>query len=184
MIDDFFGNPYSSQKNEIVFSQEVEVTAQGKEMVVKKPGESLEIIDTPMFVEAPGYVGMIVIPTNVENAKVQVKLKPAEKWTTKGAKKRNAQAANAVVSEIIEKVADVQRLLLENRGEDALAEVNNLVNKYPQVTYLNFIRSSCLVVVGKRELALEVLQAALQDYPKNPAGLQLYRSLTGEEFAH
>jgi len=63
-----------------------------------------------------------------------------------------------------------------------LNEINNLVNKYPQVTYLNFVRSSCLVVVGKREMALEVLQLALQDFPNNKAGKQLYKSLTGEEY--
>lgn len=182
MMSGWMGNPSENQKNEIVFAQAVEVTVLGKESVAKASGDSMPVEDKPVYIEAPGYVGVVVVPTSTENGKIRVALKPAEKWTTTGEKSRNQQQNNKVVSEIIEGVSQVQRLLIENRGEDALVEVTNLSNRYPNISYLNFMRASCLVVIGKQELALEVLEAALKDFPDNNSGKQLYKSLTGNEY--
>lgn len=141
-----------------------------------KAGDIVEVGEEAVLLEAPGHVGLMLFPPSTDAQEIEVGLKSITNWSGKSME----LFANFAVTEMLGEVHEVEILLGQRRGEEALYRVQELRSKYPRVSYLAFLEASCLVVLGDFETARGLLERALAEYPNNQEAQALYRSIAGE----
>lgn len=161
----------------VVMTQDVLVSSPGGKPSLVKKGETV-VIDSATHIEAAGHVGLLVVPINAGGGQAEVALRPIDDWGGS----RLDEKSNGQLDELVSAINEVQRLLSERRATEALQAVEGLQRKYPKVSYVNFIKASCLVVLNQKDRALEALGLALADFPTNPGGRLMYRALAGKEY--
>jgi predicted Zn-dependent protease len=157
--------------------QEVAVSEGNGEKKQMKKDEKWEVMETPILVEKPGYVSVLVIPYNKSPTSSQMALKeinPSE------ASPYVLKASNKILDEVMNEVLIAQNLLSKKDAKSALETVEKIMAKYPQLSYLKFIKASCLMVMGNKDNALKVLEETLNEYPENKLALDLYSKLLPE----
>jgi len=169
----------SSEKpaHEITFMQEVSVSEGNGEKKQMKKDEKWEVMETPILVEKPGYVSVLVIPYNKSPTASQMALKeinPSE------ASPYVLKASNKILDEVMNEVLIAQNLLSKKDAKGALETVEKIIIKYPQLSYLKFIKASCLMVMGNKENAVKLLEETLTEYPENKLAMELYSRLLPE----
>jgi thioredoxin-like negative regulator of GroEL len=155
------------------FQDDVTVTQAGGNRTTVAKGEAMPMPNVPVHVEAPGRVGVLVVPTSSAAGETLISLKPVEDW---GGPQLN-RLVNARLNEVLSRVVDAQKMLGSGRAKDALATIEDLQTRNPELTYLNFIKASCLVVLGERDRARSALDAALSAFPDNESGRALAASI-------
>ncbi len=166
------------KSTQIKLSQDTYVTIGSGTKILQKKGESVEVKDNaPVFLEAPGYVGMLVVPIKDAAAQLEPSLKPIDGWSGEVFEK----IINAKINEIVEETNLVQVLLSAGKGKDAFEKIDSLQQKYPKVTYLNFYRASALYMLGEKENVKNILKIALKDFPDHVEVRNFYKSLGGVE---
>lgn len=157
------------------FKDDVTVLEAGGSKSSVKKGESIPLPAQPINIESPGHIGLLVIPVTPAKGEVEISLKPVEEF---GGSQFN-RAVNSRLNEILSKVVDAQKLLASGKAREALGIIENLQEKNSELTYLNFLKASCLVVLGERSRAREALDAALASFPDNEAGKALLNQIDG-----
>lgn len=161
----------------VVMTQDVFITTPGGKPQPVRKGETF-VINQATHVESEGFVGLLVVPLNTGGGQAEVALRPIDEWG--GANLEHK--ANGQLDEIVSSVNEAQRLLSERRALEALKVIEATQEKFPRVSYLNFIKASCLVVLNQKQRAIEALSLALAEFPKNPGGRLMYKALAGKEF--
>jgi hypothetical protein len=145
-----------------------------------KQGKIYKLKDKPVLVEAPGRVGLLLIPRTNNIPDVHLSLRSIEEWGGASVSKYVDASFNYLLANINE----VRQLLESKMAADALRKVEMLEWRYPSVSYLKFLKASCLVVLGDIARAKEILKKALEEFPQNREGQDLYKLLqsktTGE----
>ena len=142
--------------------------------VEKKAGEKMTIETLPVLVEAPGYVGLLIAaPTSGSRQDLRVKLKPVESF--------GGQAFNQKVADIVGRINEIQISLAAGKAADALTKFNELESRYPDLRWLGFLKTSCLIAKGNYSQAKTVLEATLKEYPRDPNGERLLQILSKEQ---
>ena len=167
----------NSDSRILKFQDDVTVSQTGGSKTSIKKGDSMPLPTAPVQVEAPGRVGVLVIPAQPGSGEITISLKPVEDW---GGPQLN-RLVNARLNEVVARVVDAQKMLSLGRAKDALATIEDLQTRYPELTFLNFLKASCLIVLGERERAKTTLDAALDAFPDNEAGRALAASLSGRK---
>jgi predicted Zn-dependent protease len=90
------------------------------------------------------------------------------------------KASNKVLDEVMNEVLVAQNLLAKKDAKGALETVEKIITKYPQLSYLKFIKASCLMVMGNKENALKILEETLNEHPENKLAMELYSKLLPE----
>lgn len=161
----------------IEMTQDVFITTPGGKPQRVKKGETY-VINQATHVEAEGFVGLLVVPLNTGGGSAEVALRPIDEW---GGANLDGKA-NGQLNDIVSALNEAQRLLSERRALEALQVIDATQARYPGVTYLNFIKASCLVVLNQKQRAIEALNLALTRFPKNEGGRLMYKALAGRDF--
>ena len=166
------------KSTQIKLTQDTYVTIGSGSKNLQKKGESVEVKDNnPVYLEAPGYIGMLVVPVKDAVAQLEPSLKPIDGWSGEVFEK----IINSKINEIVQETNLVQILLSTGKGKEAFEKIDLLQKKYPQVTYLNFYRASALYVMGEKENVKNALKIALKDFPDHVEARNFYKSLGGVE---
>ena len=167
----------STQGMKIVLKQDSVVYVGPDKGSAKKRGENIDSENKPVLVESPGFASLYIIPLpgDVVGSEVDATLRPLDTWSDEASKKK----INSLLNGVVTKMSEIQILMASGRSKEALLSIEQLSNSYPELTYLNFLRASCLVLVGEREKARAVLETALRDFPDNVEGRQLFKALRG-----
>ncbi len=160
-----------------IMTQDVFITTPGGKPQRIKNGETY-VSNQATHVESEGFVGLLVVPLNTGGGSADVALRAID--DSGGAKLDHK--ANGQLDDVVSAVNESQRLLSERRGLEALKVIERSQEKYPRVSYLNFIKASCQVVLNQKQRAAEALNMALADFPKNAGGRPLSKPLAGKEF--
>lgn len=151
------------------FQNDVTVIEAGGSKTAYKKGDTLPVPLVPTHIEAPGYIGMLVVPSSSGTGEIDVSLKNIEEF---GGPQFNREL-NARLNEVVARVVEAQKMLASGKARDALGVIENLQDKNSELTYLNFLKASCLVVLGERARARTALEDALASFPDNEAGRSL-----------
>lgn len=84
---------------------------------------------------------------------------------------------NAIIGDILAEVNEVQTMLRFGRGDEALLRTEKLIQRHPEMTYLNLLKASVLTTLRRRDEARRVLDTVLKDFPNDAAARQLHRKL-------
>jgi predicted Zn-dependent protease len=140
-------------------------------------GDALEIQDSkPMLVQSRGFIPVLVVPfDNKDPAPFTVNLKQVRDWPSKMTQRN----LNDSYDTLIVSTLKIQGFLAKKNADAALAELDQLQHKFPEVSYLNFFRANALFLKGDRTQAVATLKIALKDHPDNAEGVELLRVLGG-----
>ena len=153
------------------------VQVAGKPPVELKAGESFTLNEYPVLVESAGYMSVLLVaPKDASSKELILRLRPQENFGGKSFDHK----VNHTVGEVVSGVNEVQILLASKKVDQAFEKLNLLQQKFPEFTWLNFLRASCLVVKGQRDEAKAALEVALKDFPEDPAGKRFYEALNGK----
>ena len=171
------GSPGPLGKNAINLSQDATITTQGKAKPFRA-GSKVPIKDQPVFVEAPGYVGVLVIPDQNSSRIVKVNLRPIETWGGEAFNHKLNENLNKLVNGIV----NVQALLAAHKAREAMEEIGKLERANPSLSALSFLKASCYVMLNDQARAKNALENALRDFPGDNNGQSLYEELTGHRY--
>jgi hypothetical protein len=150
-------------------------TVQGKKAKSLHKGERVNSEGAPVLVEAPGKLGLIVVPVGQDVKTVKAQLKPFSAFN--GAVLQ--AEANDLVSRILPEVVEVQSLLARHQNEAALSKAGELASRYPAVSYLKLLKVSCLIVNDRADDARKLLDEAMTALPNDPMTAELAKTLAG-----
>jgi predicted Zn-dependent protease len=157
--------------------QDVTIAEPDQEPTEHKKGEVIKPLDKPMYVEAPGHVGLLILPEQAAG-NLKIRLKPIQNWGGAPFDKKS----DDVLNEVVARVVDFQTQISRRRYEDALTTVTDLQTKYPNIRYLSFLKASCLYLLKRNDSALESLREGLNAFPENKSGLALFKMISGKDF--
>lgn len=140
----------------------------------KKKGDTVEVSQVPVLVEAPGKIGVLLIPLHSQEQVAKIALQKGGEISTGLSEADAIKAQNYLLT----KANEVQTWLAERKTKEALTLVDELIQKYPKVVQLKFMKASCLVLMDERERARVLLEIALKEDPENRAGKDLMQFLT------
>ena len=167
-------NPFGESRR-LKFKNDVTVTsADGKESQ-HKSGDEIPFSNTPVFVESPGNVGLLVVPAQASSGSIDVRLRRADSWRGSDFNREVNQRLNNV----LDRIFAIQKSLGARQGQEALRQIESLQAQYPELSYLDFLKASAFVLTGERERARSAVESALASFPDNASGRALLRSLGG-----
>ena len=143
----------------------------------QKAGAEIIVKDEPVFIEAPGYVGVVVLPVGSAPAEVELELRQVSDWASEASK----GYASKRLTEILEEVSQVQGQLFVGKYGEALNKVRELRKSYPDIAYLGFLEASTLTLLNRREEAIPLLRQGLLQQPNYEPARNLLRSIASEK---
>ncbi len=149
-------------------------TLDGRETTIKQ-NEDTKIPNSPVKIEAPGNVSLLIVPVTNNTGTLDVKMRRLDGW----AGPELGRQVNQKLNLVLEKVVEAQKALAQKRGREALSIIESLQKDNAELTYLNFLKASAFVLIGDRSAAINSLETALAAFPDNPSGRALLRSLKG-----
>ena len=164
----------------LTFDSEVEVKIPGTATIQKfAPNEKVELsTESVSWVQAQGRIPLLVVPTrSVFLDELPMHLPTVNEWTPE----KTEKAIDSSLELLIEQVFSVQSLLAARKPKEAREMLASIQGQYPHVTYLDFLRASCLTMEGDHEGAIGALKRALEDHPNHADGLKLLKVLTKGE---
>ena len=142
----------------------------------EKAGSEIIVKDEPVFVEAPGYVGVVVLPAGSAPVEMDLELRQVSDWASNASK----NYASKRITEILQDVSEVQGHLFVGKYDEALRKVRSLKKSYPEIAYLNFLEASTLTLMNRRGEAIPLLRKGLADHPEFEPAQELLRSIASE----
>lgn len=161
--------------SQLKLSQDIYISQGSQPRALHKQGEVVALEDQPMLLEAPGYVGLLLVPIKDSASQLEPTLKPIDEWSGDTLER----ALNSRLSEIVAETNRVQVLLSSKKEKEALEKIDSLQRKYPKISYLNLFRASALFMMGEREKSKLALEIALRDFPSDANARSFYESLGG-----
>jgi predicted Zn-dependent protease len=159
-----------ARKVSVELKQPSVVTESGLQGLSKKKGDLVELHEAPLFIESPGHVGVVLVPTELKQGKIQVSLRSIEGW---GGEQLDS-AMNRNLSEILYEVSSIQNLLVKQKSREALLRAQGLQSKYPRVPAIQFLTASCLIATGQSEQAKRLLSGAMKESEDDPNAKKLF----------
>lgn len=167
------------KNDHVVLMQDSTITEGTRPAVQMSAGSVLSIKKEPLLIESPGHIGVLLHPHTARPQETRVSLKKIEDWDGEYLQNRSNRLVNSVVVEM----SEVYSLLNAKRVTEALARVEELQKKYPKLSSLHFIRTSCLILLGKKSEARVALSEGLKDFPESQVGQRLYEIVYGRKRA-
>lgn len=167
-----------SRSHTVVVDQDVTLTdAAGKKISVKAK-EEVSLENGSVFVEAPGYIGVLIAPVSPNPKNSSISLRPYSSWSGESFE----NLIDEKLTEAMNLVTKVQALMINQKWELALAELQSGQQKFPYLTYFKFLEASCYSMMGRSQEAQVSLKSALERRPASVEGRKLFRSLTGKDY--
>ena len=162
--------------HKVKLKSDVTVKTVNGEPKEEKAGSEIIVKDEPIFVEAPGYVGVVILPPGSAPVEMDLQLRQSSDWAS-GASKSYASKR---ITEILQDVSEVQGHLFSGKYDDALKKVRDLKKNYPEIAYLNFLEASTLTLMNRRGEAIPLLRKGLAEHPEFEPAKNLLRSIASE----
>lgn len=162
----------------VIAAQDMTATSADQAVKAVKQGDVIAVGDAPVYLEAPGHIGLLVLPPLTGTGDVKANLRPFDRWGGAVFEQRS----NDVLAEVMDGLISAQRMMARDQAAAALSTVEGLIGKYPTISYLNFMKASCLVMLGQKNDAVAALEAALHAHPQHVQARSLYRGLAGKDF--
>ncbi len=160
-------------KMKIKVDQDSQATKLDNQSFNVRKGESIESESEPLLIESPGHISTLIVPLTGGSIDLNVRLRAVEAWGGE----LYEQRSNSQMSELMSRVIEIQHLLMERKSQEALAEYMLLEARFPRVSYLKFLKTSCLMINNRFEDAKRSLEEALVIFPSDKVGLDLKKSL-------
>jgi hypothetical protein len=181
----FLGDSFHQPKHSLKLMSDADVTPIGEPTQKKKKGDVFEITDAAVLIESKDRMTILVLP-NSEDLSHEIILDPKPLFPNEnsvgnegsGYSSRFANSFNT----IMKGVSSVQSSLAHQDAETALAKVTKLQSQFPDVSYLQFLKVSCLLAGGETEKAESLLKSALDEHPDDEAGQALAEELFGKRY--
>ena len=158
----------------IRFAQDVVVSkSDGSGQVPIKAGGEIQLDGGSVLIESPGHIGMALIPVKSTGREIQINLKQTDAWSGEAVDRK----VDARLNELASGITEIQVLLAHSESSRALEKLDVLQAKNPGAKWLQFLRASCWVVAGDFSRAQAALEAALKDFPTDPAAKALYEAI-------
>ena len=132
--------------------------------------------DEPVLVEAPGYVGVVILPPGSAPVEMDLQLRQIPNWASEASK----TYASKRLTEILQDVSEIQSQLFVGKFDQALENVRDLKKNYPDISYLNFLEASTLTLMNRRGEAIPLLRKGLVEHPDFEPAKNLLRSIASE----
>jgi hypothetical protein len=147
------------------------------ELALRRKGEQLENNGEPLRFYAPGKVTAYLVPVGI-GATVKIDLPSNENWASEKAKETEEKR----LTHLLESVRKVQEHIANRRTEIALIRLDSLKTEFPSLKYLELMRASCLVILGRMDEAKSLLADLAEKIPENLAVKKLMGQI--REYAH
>ena len=150
----------------------------GKLLKEVKAGESWQVPDfQPVWIEAAGKVPVVLVPLSKNEVEVNLTMTDVAELPSLASQEK----LNQDLAEILEQSAYIRTLFVSKaKSKEALAQINALQAKYPNVHFLNFLKASALYVNGDKLASLETLNNGLKAHPNYSEGLKFKAILERE----
>ncbi len=164
----------SDSTSRLELTHDALVTIGNEPAAEKKKGEMINLNgSTPVLIESVGKISVLALPSTNYATHTKINLRNTDRAYTQGSQAR----FETELSEVISQLNEVQVLLSANRGKEALTVVQLLQQKYPKIDHLRVVEASCLIVMGKRHRAIQLLSDLKTEYPHDMGILSFYQSL-------
>lgn len=168
---------FSSPKNQLKLNQDSTITYENGEKKEVKAGNAVDYDKNPLLVESNGHVSVLVIPLRSEDQIVNVNLKKISKSDFH----HDIQITyDHDMTYILSEIYKIQKLVQQNKAQEALNQLSLLKGKYTTLSYLSFLEASIYYVLGDKDKTEEILARALKKYPDNDEAQELYNSLKND----
>ena len=148
----------------------------GQQLSLAK-GDIIHLKNSPLLIESPGYVGLLIVPSMPFAAKTEIKLKEiSDETISRKIRRENSLKMNKVLM----KITEIQKAIAENKIELSLDMTKSLRQEFPDITYLKFIEASCHILLNNRDTAKTLMEDALTDFPDDKNATDMYISLLNE----
>jgi hypothetical protein len=123
-------------------------------------------LDEPALIRLDKKVPMILVPVGEGRQQITIdSLKVDEVLNA-----YNQGQANVMLSEILAEIVDIQQSVQQKKLDQAYRDLLQLQAKYPEVTFLEFLKASILLVMGKKAEAEKTAEAAVKKFPSYKGG--------------
>jgi hypothetical protein len=93
----------------------------------------------------------------------------------------NQGQANIMLSEILAQIVDIQQSVQQKKLDEAYRDLIQLQSKYPEVTFLEFLKASILLLMGKKAEAQKTAEAAVKKFPSYKGGQVFLDAVKGKK---
>jgi tetratricopeptide (TPR) repeat protein len=132
-------------------------------------------VSAPAMVKLDGRIPVILIP--IQAGQSEIKLNPP---SYKEAAGQTAQKEiSYLVSEIMMGIQVVQKEIQKKNYDQAMARLDEMQKKYPNVPFFDFIRGSILFLQGKKSKARKAVTRALEAHPNYQEGKDFLKAIGG-----
>ena len=145
----------------------------GKTQELKANQESQIENKGAFLIKSTGRVPVLVAPTPSSDETFYIDAPTVAEWPPKQVAEKISSDLNFLMAEF----ESIRLLLKERQADKALDVVRGIKRKFPQLSYVNFLEASALVLKGDRDLARKRLKSGLKDFPNHENAKQLLRAL-------
>ena len=154
---------------EVVFDQDVTIVMKNDQEKPVKQGERVELTEGPLTVLRNGSNPLILLPLPKERGTMTLKLPKDGKGT--------GGPADFDVNRLAQNILWIQNLIVEGRVDDALIKIQDIRDKFKDLSYVRFLEASAYLAKGQVGKAQETCEAALKDFPDDEVGRQFLKQL-------
>lgn len=158
----------------LTVAEDTYVTEEGGKSKLVTVSEKIIYNNKPLLFEKPGHVSVLVIPGSTTPTTKNISLKEIDSNELNQSLMRKN---NQVIDDIVGKILKFQKAIATKNFNEAYEISNSLSLKYPGVSYLNYLKASCLLIQNKKQMAIEVLEETLEKFPFNREAMSLYSSI-------
>lgn len=132
-------------------------------------------IKAPSLVNLEGRVPVLMIPVNEGSSEVTLNPPTVKEATALAGQKE----ISIVISEIYMGINEIQKDIQKKNLDRASIKVDDLLKKYPGVSFLHFTKGSVLFLQGKKKLARRSVMKALEGHPNFQEGKDFLKAIGG-----
>ena len=132
-------------------------------------------LDTPSLINLEGRVPVLMVPVTLGTSEVTLN-PPTVKEATASTGQREI---SLVISEIYLGIHEIQKDIQKKSLERASIKIEDLIKKYPDVSFLHFTRGSVLFLQGKKKMARRAVMKALEGHPNFQEGKEFLKAIGG-----
>lgn len=129
------------------------------------------------MIRSRGRVPVLVAPMPASDSEINVNAPEVDNWMPDQVSRKIAMDLNFIMAEF----ETIRAHLKDKNPDKALAVVRSIKNKYPQLSYVNFLEASALVMKSDFAQAKLRLEEGLKDFPDHRSGQELLRALRGNQ---
>lgn len=143
----------------LLLQDDSEIIRADKTRETYKKGTSIQSIDQPLLVQAPGKISVLVLPAVKNSEAFELSLPNVQAPSASNA---TPESDN---TKLVKGIFEVQKHLASRQHDIALNKAIMLEAKFPSVYMVKYLTVSCLLSLSKTEEAKNILRQILKEYP-------------------